>query len=61
MSHKLGMLAIMGAAALFTLGTRGAYDLKEDFSSTGLDIKEISKARRLSRRNKSVSRSRKKR
>jgi hypothetical protein len=61
MSHKLGMLAIMGAAALFGVGTKGMYNLDKDYSSSGLDISSINKARRMSRRNKSVRRSRKKR
>jgi hypothetical protein len=61
MSHKLGVLAIMGAAALFGAATKGAYNLDKDYSSSGFDVAKISKARRLSRRSKSVRRSRKKR
>jgi hypothetical protein len=61
MNHKLGMLAIMGAAALFSSGTKGMYNLDKDYSSSRIDISAINKARRLSRRSKSVNRSRKKR
>ena len=61
MSCKLGMLAIMGFAALFGAGTKGMYNIDKDYSSSGIDIGSINKARRLSRRNKSAKRSRKKR
>ena len=61
MSHKLGMLAIMGAAALFGAGAKGMYNFNKEYSSPYMDVAEINKVRRLSRRSKSMRRSRKKR
>jgi hypothetical protein len=54
------MLSIVAAAALLGEGMKGIHS-SVSYGSAGIDIKQINKARRLSRRNKSVNRSRKKR
>jgi hypothetical protein len=60
MRPGLAMLSIVAAAALLGEGMKGMYS-SVSYGSAGIDIKQINKARRLSRRNKSVNRSRKKR
>lgn len=61
MSNKLSYLAMAGACALFCSGVNDIYNSDKDYYSSGVDLKSINKARRLSRRSKSVNRSRKKR
>jgi hypothetical protein len=61
MISKLGMLSMMGGAAIFGEMNRPLY-YKNTLcaSSIGVDIRSIDKARKLSRRGKAVIRSRKK-